>query len=60
MNHLDKMGVASFTYSFCILWDWGKGCMVLGLLSKGLGYEVCGTERVQSKELEEGIASYNV
>lgn len=54
------MGVASFTYSFCILWDWGKGCMVLGLLSKALGYEVCGTERVQSKELEEGIASYNV
>lgn len=34
--------------------------MVLGLLSKGLGYEVCGTERVQGKELEEGIASYNV
>lgn len=36
--------------------------MVLGLLSKGLGgvWHREGTERVQSKELEEGIASYNV
>ena len=35
---------------------------MLGLLNIGFGYEVCGTEGVQSlkgKELEEGIASYN-